>query len=100
MAVFETADDKFILRPYDTQGTAQGAEAAFLQAVQDGAGIVLGPLYGFEAAAIAPHAQATGINVISFSNDRRVAGNGVGGPLHVVGGRGSTSNGATCAVDT
>ncbi len=77
MAVFETADDKFILRPYDTQGTAQGAEAAFLQAVQDGAGIVLGPLYGFEAAAIAPHAQATGINVISFSNDRRVAGNGV-----------------------
>jgi len=77
MAVFETADEKFILRPYDTQGTAQGAEAAFLQAAQDGAGIVLGPLYGFEAAAIAPHAQATGINVISFSNDRRVAGNGV-----------------------
>jgi len=77
MAVFETADERFILRPYDTQGTAQGAETAFLQAVQDGAGIVLGPLYGFEAAAIAPHAQATGINVISFSNDRRVAGNGV-----------------------
>lgn len=77
MAVFETADERFILRPYDTQGTAQGAETAFLQAAQDGAGIVLGPLYGFEAAAIAPHAQATGINVISFSNDRRVAGNGV-----------------------
>lgn len=77
MAVFETADERFILRPYDTQGTAQGAETAFLQAAQDGAGIVLGPLYGFEAAAIAPHVQATGINVISFSNDRRVAGNGV-----------------------
>ena len=77
LALFDLGDDRLTLLPHDTQGTPAGAAAAAQAALADGAALILGPLFSTEAAAVAPVAQARGINVISFSNDRSVAGNGV-----------------------
>ena len=46
-------------------------------AISEGAEIILGPLFGKSAAAIAPIASKAGIPVVSFSNDPAVAGKGV-----------------------
>ena len=77
LALFEVGAEGFELRPYDTGGTATGAQAAADQALQDGARLILGPLFGAAAQAVRPAASKAGINVISFSNNRQIAGNGV-----------------------
>lgn len=76
LAVFETGED-IKLRPYDTQGTPEGARAAAQQAVTDGARLILGPLFAGAATAVRPIAQQANIDVITFSNNRQVAGGGV-----------------------
>ena len=77
LALFDVADESFILRPYDTAGTEAGAGRAAQVAIQEGAAIVLGPVFNATTAAAAPAARERDINVIAFSNDRSVAGNGV-----------------------
>ncbi len=77
LALFDAADDKFVLVPIDTKGTADGARAAMEQALDEGAKLVLGPLLSGSAAAIKERAAAAGVTVISFSTDPTVAGNGV-----------------------
>jgi len=77
MAVFEIADDKFILLPYDTKGTAEGAAAAADAAIRGGAQVILGPLLASSVEAVAPLARVAGVHVVAFSNSRSVAGNGV-----------------------
>ena len=81
LAVFDLGVDAFNYRIYDTQGTIEGAQAAVEMAVIDGVGLIVGPLFGQSAAAVAPIASAAGLNVVSFSNDRTVAG----GPVFVFG---------------
>lgn len=77
MAVFEIADDKFVLMPFDTKGTAEGAAAAAEQAIRGGAQLILGPLFAASVEAVAPLARTAGVHVVSFSNSQSVAGNGV-----------------------
>lgn len=77
MALFDFADRKFELLPQDTGGTPGGAADAMALAIGDGASLVLGPLLASSVAAVAPAAQAAGIKVIAFSNDRKIAGNGI-----------------------
>jgi ABC-type branched-subunit amino acid transport system substrate-binding protein len=77
MAVFEIANDKFILLPFDTKDTAEGAAAAAEQAIRRGAQLILGPLLATSVEAVAPLARTAGVHVISFSNSQSVAGNGV-----------------------
>ena len=77
LALFDLGDDRLTLLPRDTQGTPAGAAAAAQAALGDGAVLILGPLFSSEAAAVGPIAQSHNVNVISFSNDRSVAGNGV-----------------------
>lgn len=73
MAVFDVADDRFVLQLYDTRGTVEGARAAMDRALSEGAELVLGPLFADNVRAIAPQAQAAGVNVVSFSTDTSVA---------------------------
>lgn len=73
MAVFDMADDRFVLQPYDTQGTPEGARAAMDRALTEGAELVLGPLFADNVRAVAPLAQASDVNVISFSTDTSAA---------------------------
>ncbi len=77
LALFDVADEGFVLRPYDTLGTAAGAARAAQAAIEEGAAMVLGPVFNATTAAAAPAARERAINVIAFSNDRSVAGNGV-----------------------
>lgn len=76
MAVFDIGDKKFVLLPRDTGGTAEGARAAAISALEGGAKLLLGPVFAGSVAEVAPLARAARVNMIAFSNDRTVAGNG------------------------
>jgi ABC-type branched-subunit amino acid transport system substrate-binding protein len=81
LALFEIAADDLVLLPYDTLGTSEGAAAAAAEAVRDRAGLILGPLFAAAARQVGPIARGAGVNVVSFSNDRTIAG----GNLFVMG---------------
>jgi branched-chain amino acid transport system substrate-binding protein len=61
----------------DDRGTAQGARAAAQAAVQEGAEIILGPLFSPAVAAAGPVAKQANIPMIAFSTDTNVATQGV-----------------------
>ena len=77
LALFDAADERFVLLPIDTGGTPAGATEAAEKAMSQGARLILGPLFGTEAQAVAPIARAAGVNVVTFSNDQSVAGDNV-----------------------
>ncbi len=76
MALFDVGDDRLVLQPYDTRGTPDGAREAAVQALDQGAQLIIGPLFASSAQAVAPAARSRGVNMISFSTDPTVAGNG------------------------
>jgi ABC-type branched-subunit amino acid transport system substrate-binding protein len=77
MALFDVGDDRFVLQPYDTAGTPDGAVDAAALAVAHGAQVLLGPVFSASAKAVMPQAQAAGINMIPFTTDPTVAAPGV-----------------------
>ena len=81
MAMVDLADPTMEIRSYDTGGTVEGARSAAERAVADGAGLILGPLFGANTPAVGEVAGRAGINVISFSTDSGVAG----GPVFLSG---------------
>ncbi|MEC7964475.1 MAG: penicillin-binding protein activator [Pseudomonadota bacterium] len=62
------------LRVYNTAGNADQAASQAVAAVQDGAKIILGPVYSASANAAAVAVAPRGVNVLSFSNNTSVAG--------------------------
>jgi len=77
VALFDAAPARFELAPRDTGGTPEGARAAVESALQGGAQIILGPLFGTSVRAAAGTARARDVPIVAFSTDRAVAGNGV-----------------------
>jgi len=77
LALFDAGNDRLALLPRDTGATPEGAAAAAEAALSEGAQLILGPLFAAEVTAVAPLARARGINLIGFSTDRTVAGDGV-----------------------
>lgn len=77
MALFDVGDDRFVLQPYDTRGTPDGAVEAAALAVAHGAQLLLGPVFSSSAKAVVPQAQAAGINMVPFTTDPTVAAPGV-----------------------
>lgn len=77
LALFERDNPAVQLMVKDDKGTPEGARAAADEALKDGAGLILGPLFAKSVTAVAPVARAANVPVIAFSNDRAVAGNGV-----------------------
>ncbi len=77
LALFDVVDKRLLLLPRDTAGTPEGARRAARAAVQEGAELVLGPLFSASVTAAAPVTRASGINMIALSTDRTVAGDGV-----------------------
>ncbi|MEM9740287.1 MAG: penicillin-binding protein activator [Pseudomonadota bacterium] len=76
MALFELADDTFLIIPEDTAGTVSGTGAAVKTAIQDGADVVLGPLFAENVRTVAPLAREQNTPVIAFSSDPAAAGGG------------------------
>lgn len=66
-----------VLIPKDTEGTPKGAAKAAEQAIAEGVRLIIGPLFADEVRAVAPIAAKSGVNVITFSNNRDVAEKGV-----------------------
>ena len=77
MALFDTGSKELALAAYDSGETAETAVEAYRKARIDGAALVLGPLFGTSATALAPQVAQGGANVISFSNDEQAAQRGV-----------------------
>jgi Periplasmic binding protein len=77
MAMFDQSNKQLRLQPYDTAGTPEGATAAAEKAVREGAEIILGPLFAHSVRAVQIIAAQADINVLAFSTDATVAGNGV-----------------------
>jgi len=77
MAVLEAGARNMQLLTFDTRGTPEGATAAAEQAVQQGAKLILGPVFAGEVRAVKERAAAARINVIAFSNDTAVTGGNV-----------------------
>jgi ABC-type branched-subunit amino acid transport system substrate-binding protein len=77
LALFELDNPLVQLIVKDDKGSPEGAAQAAQQAIGEGAEIIVGPLTGAAASAVAPVARRSNVPVLTFSNDRRVAGNGV-----------------------
>ncbi len=77
LALFDFASDDFALAFYDTQAVAPTAARVAEQAIDEGATLIVGPLFAASAKAVAPVARASGVPVLTFSNDRSAAGSGV-----------------------
>jgi len=77
MALFEVNDPNVQLVTKDDGGTTSGGHAAADAAVKEGAEIILGPLFSQAAAGAAPVARKAGVPILAFSNDTKIAGNGV-----------------------
>jgi branched-chain amino acid transport system substrate-binding protein len=77
MALFEHEGSNVQLIVKDDKGTPEGARLAAEDALRNGAELILGPLFSKSAVAAASVARRAGVPVISFSNDRQIAGNGV-----------------------
>ena len=80
MALLETGQgggSGITLVPRDTTGTPEGAEAAARKALDDGARLILGPLFSNEVRAAAGPARERGVPIIAFTNDADVASEGV-----------------------
>lgn len=65
------------LRVYSTAGSPATAGAMAQKAVAEGAQVILGPVFAQEANAAGVAVAASGVNVLSFSNNPDIAGNNV-----------------------
>lgn len=77
LALFERGGGNLVLIPKDTQGTADGARDATRAAIEDGADIIIGPLFAPAVRAAGEVARQSEIPVVAFSTDTTAAGDGV-----------------------
>lgn len=77
LAVGDLGDVKVDLRIYKTGGNAEGAAEAAKTAVDEGAKIILGPVFANAANAAGSAVSARGVSVLSFSNSTEIAGGNV-----------------------
>jgi len=77
LALFEFGNPNVLLIPKDTRGTTTGAAGAAREAVQEGAELILGPLFSGSTASVRSIAAERNVPVIAFSTDTQVAGGGV-----------------------
>jgi hypothetical protein len=77
LAMADLGGVKVDLRVYPTAGQAAQAASAATQAVNDGAKIILGPVFAQEANAAGNAVAASGVSILSFSNNPAIAGGNV-----------------------
>lgn len=77
LAMADLSNVQVDLRVYQTAGSPAQAAAQAQKAVAEGAQVILGPVFAQEANAAGVAVAATGVNVLSFSNNTDIAGNNV-----------------------
>ncbi len=75
LAEFQSPNIQLLIK--DDAGTAQAAQQVTQQALEEGAEIVLGPLFGLSVPAASQLTRSRGVSMIAFSTDSSVAGRGV-----------------------
>lgn len=75
MAEFNAPNVQLLVK--DDTGTAPGAQLAAQQAIDEGAEIILGPLFAHSVGAAAQLTRQRGVPIIAFSTDTNVAASGV-----------------------
>lgn len=73
IALFDVGYDNFDILPKDTKGTPEGARKAAIDALKDGAKIVLGPVFSTSVKAARQVTQSANVNMIAFSTDWTLA---------------------------
>nr|WP_148203899.1 penicillin-binding protein activator [Nitrobacter winogradskyi] len=77
MALSEFQNPNVQVLVKDAAGTARGAQQGAQQALDEGAEIILGPLFAASVPGVAQVARTRGVSVIAFSTDSSIAGRGV-----------------------
>ena len=77
MALAEFSSPNIQLLVKDDGGTAGGAQIAASQALEEGAEIIVGPLFAHSVGVVGQAARARGVPVIAFSTDANVASRGI-----------------------
>jgi ABC-type branched-subunit amino acid transport system substrate-binding protein len=77
MALYDSGSRDIVLMMADDSGKPQDAASAAARLLDQGAEVIVGPLFAGSVSAVAPIARDRGVPVIGFSTDRTVAGNGV-----------------------
>lgn len=77
LAISDLDGVKVNLKVYSTQGNAQTASQVASQAVNEGAQVILGPVFAASAKAAGAAVAGRGVNVLAFSNTPAVAGGNV-----------------------
>ena len=75
LAEFNSPDIQLLVK--DDGGSAAGAQQAAQQALDEGAEIILGPLFALTVGPVGQLARARSVQVIAFSTDANVAARGV-----------------------
>jgi ABC-type branched-subunit amino acid transport system substrate-binding protein len=73
MALFDTGAKDLALAAYDSGESGDSAIQAYNKARTDGVALILGPLFGPSATALASARRSDRINIVAFSNDESVA---------------------------
>jgi branched-chain amino acid transport system substrate-binding protein len=76
MALFDVGENDLVLLPRDDQGTPAGARQAAEQVIEEGATVILGPLFHQAVSAVNPVAAQAGVRVLAFSNVTSAAADG------------------------
>lgn len=77
LAVSDLDGVQIDLRVYNTAGNSEQAASMASRAVNEGAKIIIGPLYAQNANAAGVAVASRGVNVLSFSNNADIAGGNV-----------------------
>ena len=77
LAIADLQGVKIDLRVYNTAGNATQAASVATKAVDDGAKIIIGPLYAEAANAVGVAVASRNVNVLAFSNNVQIAGGNV-----------------------
>ena len=67
---------QIVIMPKDTGNTPADTAKAAREALDQGAQLIIGPLFSQSVTAVAPLARERGVKMITFSNNKAVAGNG------------------------
>lgn len=73
IALFDIGHPNFELMPRDTKGTSDGAGKAAAEAIEEGAQLILGPVFTDEVRGAKPAAHNSGVNMITFSTNWELA---------------------------
>jgi len=76
LALFDVGQPRLVLLPRDVGDGSKAADAA-KAAIQEGAQLIIGPVFSRSVKAAGAVARANHVALVGFSNDRSVAGDGV-----------------------